>query len=215
MGKVFKVALVEGSPLYREGVKLALNHIYGQFQFIEVTTLASFGLLLAYEKGLDLVIIDISVVSSAGYEESSSFIGRSVPPVLMTCHEIKPEYQNFIRSSGLKGVIEKKASVGEFNKAVIAVLTGGCRFPDYMQDEAPSIHQKVSLLTRRESEIFELLIGGMMNKQIAYQIGITEHTVKSHVSRILNKLGVSSRMDLVVSMHQEQTRSEIADYCRY
>jgi DNA-binding NarL/FixJ family response regulator len=54
-----------------------------------------------------------------------------------------------------------------------------------------------SQLSRREREVFPLILDGLMNKEIAVRLGISERTVKSHVSSILRKCGVASRLELL------------------
>jgi len=60
-----------------------------------------------------------------------------------------------------------------------------------------SIRRLLDQLTNREREVFKLVVTGMLNKQIAYQLGITEKTVKVHRARIMQKMKVQSLADLV------------------
>jgi DNA-binding NarL/FixJ family response regulator len=97
---------------------------------------------------------------------------------------------------GAHGVLRVNASSEQIAVALQAVVTGLCVFPadgpDGAQDStAPSI------LTARETEVLRMIAEGLANKEIAWRLGISDHTVKFHVSALLGKLGVSSRAEAI------------------
>jgi RNA polymerase sigma factor (sigma-70 family) len=65
------------------------------------------------------------------------------------------------------------------------------------REKLREIHKLINSLTPREYEVFTLLISGMMNKQVAYELGITEGTIKVHRSRIMEKMKADSMADLI------------------
>ncbi len=65
------------------------------------------------------------------------------------------------------------------------------------QEEAARVQERVALLTPREREVLALVAAGRLNKQVAYDLGITEKTVKVHRGRVMQKLGLTSLADLV------------------
>src|SRR4030095_14298312 len=114
--------------------------------------------------------------------------------------------------SGLQGVLPASASDREIRIAVEAAAEGMLLLhPDVVEHAAPSstfsFHNSRSSfeqqLSPRESEVLNLLAAGLGNKEIAWQLKISEHTVKFHVTSIFNKLNVSSRAEAVtVEVHK-------------
>jgi NarL family two-component system response regulator YdfI len=94
--------------------------------------------------------------------------------------------------SGVRGVISFDATPQEIEAAVHAVDAGLV-----VLAEPPPAEELAEPLTERELELLDLLAEGISNKLIAHRLGITEHTVKTHVQSIFAKLGVSSRTEAV------------------
>ena len=65
--------------------------------------------------------------------------------------------------------------------------------------EQGAIHRRLSTLTARELELLKLVVGGNSNKQIARRLGLSEKTVRNHLSRAFSKLGVTNRTEAVMS----------------
>jgi DNA-binding NarL/FixJ family response regulator len=102
---------------------------------------------------------------------------------------------DFIRS-GAYGVLPLNASADQISVAIEAAGAGLGVFPPehldtYVEPAAPSI------LTARETEVLRMIAEGLANKEIAFRLGISDHTVKFHVSALLGKLGVSSRAEAI------------------
>jgi DNA-binding NarL/FixJ family response regulator len=99
------------------------------------------------------------------------------------------------------GVVPSDASPEELGAAVAAVAQGLVVLPRAVADgaltEAPAAEELSEPPTAREGEVLGLLARGLSNKQIARELGISEHTVKFHVSALLGKLGATSRTEAV------------------
>jgi DNA-binding NarL/FixJ family response regulator len=98
--------------------------------------------------------------------------------------------------AGAYGVLPLNASAGQIAIAIEAAAAGLGVFPPerfdvYVEPSTPSI------LTARETEVLRMIAEGLANKEIAYRLGISDHTVKFHVSALLGKLGVSSRAEAI------------------
>ena len=73
-------------------------------------------------------------------------------------------------------------------------------YPDEYKDvqkEMKTLRARLDTLTPREREVFELVVSGMLNKQVAFDLGITEKTIKVHRARVMQKMGAQSLADLV------------------
>ncbi len=113
------------------------------------------------------------------------------PMVLLTAH---PGLE--LVRAGARGVLPLDASEIQIGIAIqgaaadLIVLTSE-------STNSPAVSQAASALTARETEVLRMIAEGMPNKQIAYKLGISEHTVKFHVSALLGKLGAGSRAEAV------------------
>jgi DNA-binding NarL/FixJ family response regulator len=114
-----------------------------------------------------------------------------IPTVLLTAHS----HQDLIRA-GARGVLPPHASEIQIAIAIqaaaadLVVLT-------YESTTGPTVPQAASGLTARETQILRMVAEGLANKEIAHRLGISDHTVKFHVSAILGKLGAGSRAEAI------------------
>ena len=144
---------------------------------------ASADLELSAEAAADVLLID-----SAEVDDSDS----GPPVVLLTDHPNPPR--------GPAAVLPRSATRGQIVAAIHAVAAGLLvQHPDLVSPGPPRDVRALSVqpLTEREIQVLGMLSQGLANKNIAFQLGISEHTVKFHVSSIFSKLNVSSRTEAV------------------
>lgn len=152
------------------------------------------------------VIVDQSGADTPDGAFSTDPPGSSVVRILLVSDSQLGDAMEALRSvaSPVRGVLPMWSSGGEICAAVEAVAEGLIVLhPDLVNHlvaptlVAPDSDPSVQALSPRETEILNLLAGGLGNKQIASQLKISEHTVKFHVTSIFNKLNVSSRAEAV------------------
>jgi DNA-binding NarL/FixJ family response regulator len=106
---------------------------------------------------------------------------------------------------GASGFIPKTAGVDAMRKAISGILDGGVWTPPDVDLAAGSdaataeLMARMATLTPQQVRVLMMLSEGLLNKQIAFQLGVSEATVKAHVSAILQKLGVESRTQAVIA----------------
>jgi DNA-binding NarL/FixJ family response regulator len=113
-------------------------------------------------------------------------------PVILLMDTADTSLVRLALRSGIRGVLSLDATPQEIEAAVQAVDAGLV-----VLAEPPFAEELVEPLTERELELLDLLAEGISNKLIAHRLGISEHTVKTHVASIFAKLGVSSRTEAV------------------
>ena len=96
------------------------------------------------------------------------------------------------------------------------ILDGGIWFSDEMQrngggDELGDLATRLATLTPQQVRVLSMLGQGLLNKQIAYELNVSEATVKAHVSAILQKLGVDSRTQAVIAVNRIAAVDDHAD----
>lgn len=157
-------------------------------------------------KDIDLVLLDLKLPDVEGFQgliQLRTMAPRM--PVLVLSGLDDARLSQLVRGYGAMGFLTKKASAAEIVGAVHSVLAGETVFSatDELSgmalDERSDHHAKaIARLTPQQTTVLRMLGEGLLNKQIAFELSISESTVKGHVSAILNKLEVSSRMQAVL-----------------
>jgi DNA-binding NarL/FixJ family response regulator len=116
---------------------------------------------------------------------------------------------------GAAGFIPKTNSLDTMRTAIGQVLNGG-RWtpPDFDPNASPNressaMARRLASLTRQQIRVLMMLSEGLLNKQIAYELGVSEATVKAHVSAIFQKLGVESRTQAVILATKIESAQEL------
>jgi len=162
------------------------------------------GVRLAHELHPDVVLVDAELAADEGMRVIDSLKKRSSESAVLLLAERASQMQvESALEAGADGYTLKDITVDELEMAVRRIASGDTVLhPDAASAIARRIaangKEKASTLTPRQREILRLLAMGLENKQIARRLGIGVHTVKTHVSRVLTKLGASSRTEAVV-----------------
>ena len=121
-------------------------------------------------------------------------------PVVLLLDTSDMALVNSALRSGVRAVISKEATPEEIEGAIQAVNAGLVAIapeslPDLLQDARPIAESLAEPLSERELEVLDVIAEGLSNKLIAHRLGISEHTVKTHVASIFAKLGAASRTE--------------------
>jgi two-component system, NarL family, response regulator YdfI len=184
--------VVAGSPLLRAGIA-TMAEVIGSAGSIEE------GAALAAELHPDLLIVECEerVVREV------IAIARESPPVLALAVEAEPNWIGEALGAGVRGVVPRDASEGEIAAAIEAVASGlVVLHPEWADGaitrRASVVRAGVDPLSPREVEVLKLMGEGASNKNIAWRLQISEHTVKFHVNSILEKMDAGSRTEAVM-----------------
>jgi DNA-binding NarL/FixJ family response regulator len=134
----------------------------------------------------------------------------SVPVIVVSAND-DPAAIRRCMEFGASGFIPKTLSVEEMRAAISRILGGGVWTPADVDlsagsdAESAALMVRMATLTPQQVRVLMMLSEGLLNKQIAYQLGVSEATVKAHVSAILQKLGVESRTQAVIAAAKIET----------
>ena len=210
-----RVALLSSNDLIAEGIRQGINQrddiVLGE-RFNDHAELAS----STNPAGLDVVLVNSRLIQ---YPMSEFFEHlKAVAPrcrILVFAAEADHTYQKGLMRAGAYGFVPIDASVDTLCEAILAVSSGQLWFNKSLLDEMvidaiefermieQSIKERISALneqmTRRESDVFCLVMEGLSTKEIAAQIHMSEPTVKQHLTRLFKKFDASNRSQLILS----------------
>jgi DNA-binding NarL/FixJ family response regulator len=217
MNKI-RVLLIEDNRLLREGIAAMLTD-HGDFEVVArtddgdaVQELKNSG------KAPEIVLLDLGL-EKANSLKLMALLQNELPHARIIAMDILPEQVDMIEfvQAGGSGFILKSASMDDYVRTIKSVAEGKNVLPSalttslFTQIVDSAIKRGESLpddairLTQREREIVDLIAEGMSNKDIAMRLHIATYTVKSHVHNILEKLTLSSRLQIAAFARKEQS----------
>ncbi|MDH6230424.1 DNA-binding NarL/FixJ family response regulator [Mesorhizobium soli] len=201
----YKFVIADDHPLFRGALKQALSGVAQITTILEAGDFESTKSLVAANEDIDLLLLDLSMPGTSGLSGLISLRGihSDVPMVVVSAHD-EPETIRRALELGASGFISKSASMDDIRCAVQTVLSGGVAAPagvDIGVERDPEVSdliKRLQSLTPQQARVLGMLGEGLLNKQIAYELSVSEATIKAHVSAILQKLGVDSRTQAVI-----------------
>jgi len=201
-----RIVIADDHALAREGLRAMLERS-GRFEVVGEAASGEEALALCAAHAPDLALLDIRY-GAAGIDglEAARRLADEMPGVaiiILTMHETA-DYLRAAIAAGARGFITKDASREELIGALDQVLAGGVAFPLGLMRRAASLSDRspafraLERLTPREREVLDALADGATNKEIAARLGISPGTVKTHVERLIGKLGVRDRTQAAI-----------------
>lgn len=201
-----KFLIADDHPLFREALQGALANHYSELTLREAESLDSALNALENNDDVDLLLLDLHMPGS-GDLYGLIRIREDYPllPVAIISGSEDPAIVAKCMGFGALGFIPKSLASADIANAIDSILQGDSWIPedtrgrlDVLSGEDQELAHKVSELTPQQYRVLHFLHDGLLNKQIAYQLGITEATVKAHITAIFKKLGVYSRTQAVL-----------------
>jgi DNA-binding NarL/FixJ family response regulator len=204
------VIVADDHPLFRSAIKEALEADQGSTRFLEANSFESLQELVDQNKDVDLVLLDLHMPGVSGFAGLVYLCKKypSVPVVIISANEDPLVIQRALEH-GAAGFIPKSSSIDTITGAIAAILMGEIWSPISTQKNLPgknvselALAEQMAQLTPQQFKVLMLMSQGLLNKQIAFDLGVSEATVKAHVTAIMNKLGVSNRTQAVLAANQ-------------
>jgi DNA-binding NarL/FixJ family response regulator len=203
----YSFVIADDHPLFRGALRQALSGLGENSQIIEVGDFEGVKALVGGDEDLDVVLLDLNMPGVSGLSGLIAIRGMdgSVPIIVVSAHDDATTIRRALEL-GASGFISKSASMETIRNAVRQVLEGGIVAPDDIElgeerdQEIADLIARLQTLTPQQSRVLSMLAEGLLNKQIAFELHVSEATVKAHVSAILQKLGVDSRTQAVIRL---------------
>eukprot|EP00873_Tetraselmis_striata_P015007 jgi/Tetstr1/435271/TSEL_024190.t1 len=200
-------------------MRQTLETVYPGAGISEVGSLEEAAADLDAHDEVDLLLLDLSMPGMRGFSGLMYLRAQyqGVPVVIVSATEDVSTIRRCMEL-GASGFIPKSLGIEVIRDAVASVMNGGTWTPPDVDlasesNEIADMVQRLSSLTPQQVRVLMMLSEGLLNKQIAYELSVSEATVKAHVSAILQKLGVESRTQAVIAaskIEQGQWHSAIA-----
>lgn len=203
--------VADDHPLFRNALCHTIETAMPGARIVEAGSLDEVLTAIETAGEVDLVLFDLKMPGSRGF--SGLMYLRAQYPAQPVCVVSASEDAATIRSVltlGASGFIPKSASTETIAAAIAAILAGGEWLPsghDLTTESDPQsdLMRRLKSLTPQQVRVLMMLSEGLLNKQIAFELGVSEATVKAHVSAILQKLQVENRTQAVLAAGRIET----------
>jgi len=205
---VNKIVIADDHPMFRAALKQSIGGNY-DCEIIECESLESLRSELKAHNDADLLILDLNMPGANGFS-SLVYVQKKYPnlPVIMISANDKLDVVQTAKSFGALGYISKSSNIETIRDAINQVLQGNTFFPIELDDnenqekdlELHKLTQGVASLTPQQYKVLQMLKQGLLNKQIAYDLEVSEATIKAHVTAIMRKLGANNRTQAVMKV---------------
>ena len=204
------IIIADDHPLFRNALRQALSGPFPNTNWFEADSANALQSLLENkQQAYDLVMLDLQMPGSHGY---STLIHQrthfaELPVIVISAHEDNMTISRAVHY-GSSGFIPKSSSMETLAAALASVLYGDIWLPDHAEiqeineDATALVASKLADLTPQQYKVLQMFAEGLLNKQIAYDLGVSEATIKAHATAIFRKLGVRNRTQAVISLQR-------------
>jgi DNA-binding NarL/FixJ family response regulator len=201
----YHLIIADDHPLFRGALREAIASLFTDVEIAEAGSFDEIVRLLEHGGEVDLILLDLTMPGVRNFSGLMYLRAQypSVPVVVVSAND-DPAVIRRCMDFGASGFIPKTLGIEAIRAAIARVFEGGVWTPPDVDLAAGSDADTAGLLTRLASltpqqvRVLMMLSEGLLNKQIAYELSVSEATVKAHVSAILQKLGVESRTQAVI-----------------
>ncbi|MEX1666717.1 response regulator [Zhongshania arctica] len=200
-----RFVIADDHPLFRGALRGALAQEFPQAEITEAGDIASLLTRIAENADIDLLLLDLHMPGAQGFSGLIHLQGQhpEIPVVVISASDSEDIMCRAI-DYGATGFLPKSSSPEQIAAAINAVLTGERWLPKYVSYKTSDNHEERSVaaviasLTPQQFRVASYLVQGLLNKQIAWELNVTEATIKAHITEIFRKLGVHSRTQAVL-----------------
>ena len=203
---LYRLVIADDHPLFRGALREAVVGLIEHAEIAEAGSFDDVAKLLDKDSEVDLILLDLTMPGVRGFS-GLMFLRAQYPsvPVMVVSANDDPAVIRRCMDFGASGFISKTLGIEQMREAVRRVLDGEVWTPPDVDlaggadAETAALMARLATLTPQQVRVLMMLSEGMLNKQIAYELSVSEATVKAHVSAILQKLGVDSRTQAVIA----------------
>ncbi|WP_299171387.1 response regulator transcription factor [uncultured Brevundimonas sp.] len=199
-----RIVLADDHPLFRAALRSAVDKSAPGSEVEECASLAEARAALVQAGApVDLLLLDLKLSDSEGMAGLAAIRAEhpAVPVAVVSASE-EPSVVRHALGLGAAGFIPKSTALPQMVEAITAILAGDGWAPEIPDVEDDDLPARVASLTPSQLRILEGLKAGRLNKQIAFDLGVSEATIKAHLTSVFRKLGVHNRTQAVILAKQ-------------
>lgn len=192
-----RIVVADDHPLFRAALRSAVDKAAPGAEVVECASLAEARAAMVAGP-VDLLLLDLKLSDSEGMAGLAAVRAEqpTVPVAVVLASEDAPVVRHAL-GLGAAGFIPKSSSLPQMVEAIAAILAGDSWAPDVPEAD-DDLAGRVASLTPSQLRILEGLKAGRLNKQIAFDLGVSEATIKAHLTSVFRKLGVHNRTQAVI-----------------
>ncbi|WP_029624064.1 response regulator [Sphingomonas sp. PAMC 26617] len=197
------VLIADDHPMCAAALGMATEQVAPGADTVKVGTIAE-AVAVAEQRRFDLILLDLMLPDVQGF--AGLLMLRRLQPratIAIVSSTDEPVVMRRAAREGASGYIPKSAPMSEMVASIRTLLGGGNAFPPEMtepEDEAAITPSRIGELSPAQFRVLRAAADGSQNKQIAYELGIAETTVKTHFAQIFRKLGVTNRTQAILAL---------------
>jgi DNA-binding NarL/FixJ family response regulator len=206
MTTIDRILLADDHPLFRMALTQAITQEFPGASISEAEDFPTLQSLVEREPNADLLLLDLNIPGVQGFSGLAFIRGHhpGLPVVIISAHDDAGVVCRAI-DHGAAGFISKSSPIRQISDALRCVIKGdiwlppGIEYRTLADREEASAASGIGELTPQQFRVLGMLSTGLLNKQIAYELDVSEATVKAHVTAIMKKLGVNNRTQAVLA----------------
>ncbi|MBL8298273.1 MAG: response regulator transcription factor [Rhodanobacteraceae bacterium] len=205
-----EILIADDHPLYRDALRRALSQAAPEANLFEASTVPELLALVDAHPVAELLLLDLHMPGARGFSALAHLRGQhpGLPVIVVSAHEESSVARRAL-AHGAAGYIPKSSSAETIVEAIRRVHDGEIWLPPAMgslplslRDDEAQVAARVAELTPQQFRVLAMIAEGLLNKQIAYELGVSEATIKAHMTAIMRKLGCNNRTQVALAASQ-------------
>lgn len=207
MDSSYTIIIADDHPLFRNALFQSVHMAISGANLLEADSLDTLLELLSRDSDPDLLLLDLKMPGANGMSGLIQLRSQypDLPIVVISASE-ETSIIAQVKKYGAFGFIPKSSDMRSLINALNQVLAGDPFFPEGIDDsvdDSNDLAEKIAALTPQQYKVLTMLSDGLLNKQIAYELNVSEATIKAHMTAIFRKLGVKNRTQAVILLNDK------------
>src|SRR5258708_14127276 len=210
------LVIADDHPLFRDALRNAVASVVASAKIDDAGSFEELTALLEQDSDVDLILLDLTMPGISGFS-GLIYLRAQYPAIPVVIVSASDDVGTIRRSVdfGASGFTPKRLGGASLRDAIPRVMDGDVWIPpdvdlsSVADPEMTRLRDRLVTLTPQQVRVLMMLSQGLLNKQIAYELGVSEATIKAHVSAIFQKLGVESRTQAVIAAAKIEAAQEL------